>query len=59
MLGDQAYRELHGMLGEGKDKYVEGLHIVLFLLDTDKADVNRVLDRLKVLCRVAALSILL
>jgi hypothetical protein len=48
--GGQAYRELHGMLGEGKDQFREGLSVVLFLINAaDPGHVKNTLARLKVL----------
>lgn len=48
--GGQAYRELHGMLGEGKDRFREGLSVVLFFINAADPDhVKNTLTRLKVL----------
>jgi hypothetical protein len=48
--GGQAYRELHGMLGEGKGRFEKGLAVVLFLINaTDPDHVQNTLARLKVL----------
>ncbi|ELR16303.1 Fbox domain containing protein [Acanthamoeba castellanii str. Neff] len=46
---ERAYRELHGMLGEGKGRFEKGLAVVLFLINaTDPDHVQNTLGRLKV-----------
>jgi hypothetical protein len=40
------YRELHGVLGEGKDHFASGLAVTLYLLNTTAR--STIIDRLKV-----------
>jgi hypothetical protein len=42
------YRELHGVLGEGKDRFQFGLAVALYLLNTLSRE--SILKRLKVQC---------
>jgi hypothetical protein len=42
------YRELHGMLGEGKGQFETSLPVLLCLLNTSKKEVNSIVMRLKI-----------
>lgn len=45
----QAFKELHGLIGEGKGQFEQGLYVNLFLINpSDKIDISSVLQRLKV-----------
>jgi hypothetical protein len=46
VLHEQVYRELHGVLGEGKGHIQSGLAVALFLLNTTAR--STIIDRLRV-----------
>jgi hypothetical protein len=45
-VGTQVYRELHGVLGEGRGQYEQGMHVLLCIINANNA--TNILDRLKV-----------
>jgi hypothetical protein len=53
VLHVQVYRELHGVLGEGKGHIQSGLAVALFLLNTTAR--STVIDRLRVRDAIAHL----
>ena len=44
----QAYRELHGVLGEGKGRFFPTMPILMCLLNTEPANELPIMERLRV-----------
>ncbi len=45
-VGAQVYRELHGVLGEGRGQFEQGMHVLLCIINANNE--TNILDRLKV-----------